>query len=308
MIAYSEGMLFGIALGDALGRPVEFMTLDAIKARYGREGIQDLPDPALYTDDTEMTICLTEALLAVDQSASLDEKISTIARHFVLWSHTDGSGRARGLASLKGTERFESGLPWSESGLLDGKGCGSVMRVAPIGYLYQDHLEQLQAMAAAQSQITHNDPSAIASSVAGAYLIHLARSPLAPSRYLAALSEFVSGMSDELEQVLRRVGHVISWGSQEKALTHIGEGWIGTEAVGLALYCVMKYPDDVVSCMRRAANITGDSDSIASIAGGILGARLGIDSFPSDWVKAVENSPYLHQLAHRLESLRLTIQ
>ena len=60
----AHGLLFGLALGDALGWPVEFESWDAIRARYGRDGIQHPPDPAIYTDDTQMTIALTEGLLA----------------------------------------------------------------------------------------------------------------------------------------------------------------------------------------------------------------------------------------------------
>ena len=77
-----------------------------------------------------------------------------------------------------------------------------------------------------------------------------------------------------------RVGHVLGWGDEVAALRHIGEGWIGEEAVALALYCILRYPDSYVDCVRRGANTDGDSDSIACIAGGIMGARLGLGSHP----------------------------
>ena len=57
------GMMFGLAVGDALGRPTEFMSLENIQSKYGPEGIQDLPEQALYTDDTQMTIAIAEALI-----------------------------------------------------------------------------------------------------------------------------------------------------------------------------------------------------------------------------------------------------
>ena len=59
----AKGILFGLAIGDALGYPTEFMTLGAIKARYGPQGIFDLPEPALFSDDTQMTLAVTEALV-----------------------------------------------------------------------------------------------------------------------------------------------------------------------------------------------------------------------------------------------------
>ena len=56
-------ILFGLALGDALGAPVEFLTLPQIYAAYGARGIQEPPTPALYTDDTQMSLALAQGLL-----------------------------------------------------------------------------------------------------------------------------------------------------------------------------------------------------------------------------------------------------
>ncbi|MBU4234417.1 MAG: ADP-ribosylglycohydrolase family protein, partial [Proteobacteria bacterium] len=58
------GMMYGLALGDTLGSPVEFWELKGIRERYGPDGIQELPAPALFTDDTQMTLAVAEALIA----------------------------------------------------------------------------------------------------------------------------------------------------------------------------------------------------------------------------------------------------
>ena len=100
------------------------------------------------------------------------------------------------------------------------------------------------------------------------------------------------------------VGHVLGWGSEEAALTHIGEGWVAEEAVALALYCVLRYPDDYVAIVRRGANSSGDSDSIACIAGGISGALLGLDAIQTDWRQLCENHDYLIDVADRLAAKR----
>jgi ADP-ribosylglycohydrolase len=68
----------------------------------------------------------------------------------------------------------------------------------------------------------------------------------------------------------------------------------------MALYCVQRHPADYVAAVRLAANISGDSDSVASIAGGILGARLGTRGIPAEWVARLENREYLTGLADRL--------
>lgn len=58
----ARGVLYGLAVGDALGRPTEFLTLDRIKKVYGEAGIRHLPEPAMYTDDTQMSLAVAEAL------------------------------------------------------------------------------------------------------------------------------------------------------------------------------------------------------------------------------------------------------
>jgi len=72
--------------------------------------------------------------------------------------------------------------------------------------------------------------------------------------------------------------------------------------VALALYCFLHYPDSYEKTIIRGANTNGDSDSIACIAGAISGAYLGEDAIPEPWVKQIEKSAYLDDLAHRLSS------
>jgi ADP-ribosylglycohydrolase len=115
-------------------------------------------------------------------------------------------------------------------------------------------------------------------------------------------------MADDFDQAMVRLTHVIGWTNEEHALEHIGEGWVGEEALALALYCVWRYPDDYAACVRRAANTNGDSDSIACIAGGLLGARLGIGAIPPDWVTRIEASAEIGQLADALADKRTVIK
>ena len=79
-------------------------------------------------------------------------------------------------------------------------------------------------------------------------------------------------------------------------------GWVGEEAVALALYCFLRYPNSYSKTVIRAANTNGDSDSIACIAGAISGAYLGIDAIPAHWVRRIEISDYLADHAKRLEA------
>ena len=99
-----------------------------------------------------------------------------------------------------------------------------------------------------------------------------------------------------------KIDECLDWPDEEKALNYLGEGWIGEEAVALALYCFLRYPEDFKKTVLRGANTNGDSDSVACIAGGISVTYLGIDAIPPQWVKHIEKSGYLSDLAHRLSA------
>jgi len=295
-----QAILFGLALGDALGWPTEFLKLSGIKQKYGANGIQEPPNPAIYTDDTQMTIALTEGLLEAGLDAPIDAQMKAIGKHFLQWKHSPENNRAPGTTVMTGLQRYENGTPWREAGLEHSKGCGSAMRVATIGYLYQQDEARLYEVAQASGLITHRHPAAIAASIAGAYLISLVLNGAHDHDYLRKVMTFCDGLSDEFDAAILRVGHVLGWSNEEAALTHIGEGWTGEEAIALALYCVLRYPDDYVACVRRAANTNGDSDSIASIAGGIMGARLGLEAIPAAWIERCENRDDLITLGERM--------
>ncbi|MGQ9909293.1 MAG: ADP-ribosylglycohydrolase family protein [Candidatus Flexifilum sp.] len=304
----AEAMLFGLALGDALGHPTEFLDLASIINRYGARGIEEPPDPALYTDDTQMTVALIEGLLSAGIDSDLDARMDAIARSFVRWLNSPENNRAPGMTCMRAVSRLDLGISWRESGQNDSKDCGSAVRVAGIGYLYQDNPEALIETARTSSLITHGHPCAAAASVAAAYAIKLALDDTPVGMMIPRIAEVTAEISDEFVQALRRVGHVGGWADEIAAMRHIGQGRTAEEAVALALYCVLRYPDDYTACVRRAANYEGNSDSIACIAGGIMGARLGLDAIPSDWRARCEHADRLQRLAQQMATARTAVR
>ncbi|MFC1850884.1 ADP-ribosylglycohydrolase family protein [candidate division CSSED10-310 bacterium] len=301
-----KGMLFGLAIGDSMGRPTEFMTLAEIKQKYGPSGIQELPDPALYTDDTQMTIAIAEALVKADP---LD--VETIMHHvqaeFITWYHSPENNRAPGTTCLQGVENIEKGTPWNQSGIADSMGCGSAMRVAPVGYIFQHDPEMLRTVAHATGICTHGHRGADAACIGAAWLIKCALDHIPIDQFIPSVLEFTKGISPEFTQSIQKVKECLTWDDEEQALEYLGEGWIGPEAVALALYCFLRYPDDYKKAILRGANTNGDSDSIACIAGGISGAYLGIDAISHAWTSKIEKSKYLGELAKRLATVEKSI-
>jgi ADP-ribosylglycohydrolase len=301
-------MLYGLALGDALGWPLEFLSLAEIKARYGPQGLRELPEPAHYTDDTQMSIAIAEAL-AARGDADLDGLMEAVVANFIAWKNSPENNRAPGITCMRAVKALEAGVPWYESGISYSKGCGSAMRVAPVGYFYQHHPDRLRSAAIASGSATHTHRAAEAACLAAALLVKLALDGVHPAHYLEALEEYeLAGISDEFDNALHRTAHTLDFTNEEDAMRTIGEGWTGDEAVALALYCVVRYPDDYVGAICRAANSEGDSDSVACITGSILGARLGVEALPAQWIARVENSEQLADLAGRLAAKKLALK
>jgi len=297
------GMIYGLALGDALGAPVEFWDLKGIQERYGTCGIQELPTPALFTDDTQMTLAVAEALIAAGHE-DLGAIMAALSREFVAWLHSPENDRAPGGSCLYGARQLEAGIPWWRSGKPNSKGCGAAMRVAPIGYLYQHDLPKLRRVAAASALTTHHHPTAQLAAVAAAFLVKLILDRLPPEDLLPALELETHSHSQDFDQALMRMEEALEMASPAAALNHIGEGWVAEEAVTMAFYCFLKNPDDFLRTIRMGANSEGDSDSIACIAGGLSGAYLGIQALPAAWVTRLEKSEYLEDVAQRLAAVK----
>ncbi|MEA1876979.1 MAG: ADP-ribosylglycohydrolase family protein [Bacteroidota bacterium] len=295
----AKGLIYGLAIGDALGLPTEFLALDSIKAKYGKKGIQDLPDPALFTDDTQMSIAIAEAMIRSGEK-DIEEIMVAVKEEFIKWLHSPENNRVPGRTCLMGVKNMENGMPWSQSGIARSKGCGSAMRTAPIGYLYQHDPEKLREVAHATGICTHGHPTADAACIGAAYLVKLALDDIQPNEMISLLLSFTNGISEEFDEAILKINKCLDWDDEEKALTYLGEGWVGEEAVALALYCFLKYPHDYEKVVIRGANTNGDSDSIACIGGTISGAYLGINAIPDNWVKSIEKSEYLGNLATRL--------
>jgi ADP-ribosylglycohydrolase len=300
----ARAVIYGLALGDALGWPVEFFARSHIRAKYGRAGITVPPDPALYTDDTQMSTAMAEALVESGEK-DIDTFMTSLANKFVAWKNDPITAtRAPGTTCIRGVNALELGAPWNEAGVKDSKGCGACMRVAPIGYFYQHDVSSLSNIARSQAWLTHRHPTSDAASVGAAYLVKLALDGAEPQVFPDRLLSFVGGQSDEFEEAIKRVIEVRDWPDAEAALDHIGRtrggGWIAEEAVAMALYCVLKHPDNYTAAVILGANIDGDSDTVACITGGILGARLGLAALPQNWLTRLENRDYLGHLADRL--------
>ncbi|MBH8574169.1 ADP-ribosylglycohydrolase family protein [Nostocaceae cyanobacterium CENA369] len=319
----ASGCLFGLAFGDALGAVTEFLTVDEIRRRFPPNGPQEpLGNPALVTDDTQMTLSVGQALVAALSSNLTVASLEPALRHaFVEWLRSPQNNRAPGMTCLRACENLEAGIPWQQATRPNSKGCGANMRVAPVGLLALDETTRA-AVAQFQAALTHGHPTALAASdLTAAAIADLVKGGDAlglPSRlytyaasqrlvyhgdwlgslwkrpYTNTPEEFISRGWDECLAVLDRLNAaLVNPNRDADPCLATGEGWIAEEALATGLLCFLLFPNEPQAALRRAALTAGDSDSIACLTGAFAGAYLGMAAWPEDWVIRIEYRDHL---------------
>lgn len=288
-----RGYLYGSACADALGRPVEQLYIEQIKEKYGEKGILELPSGSLWTDDTQLMLVLARGLLR-GAELELSGLMDILAEELIRW--LDEPDLGAGATSKGAALRLKAGIEWNNSGIAS-KTCGSLMRVGILGFMYQNDSEKLLRAASISGKITHTHPTADAASIAGAFAVKLAFDGTEPGDMLEPLLKVTEGISKEFTEALT-ASYKLAYGSleDEEALRKIGQGWYAEETFAMAYFCMLRYPENYKKAIQTAVNITGDSDSIGSVAGGILGARLGIDAVPATWINALKGKQELEAM------------
>jgi ADP-ribosylglycohydrolase len=328
-------VLLGGAVGDALGAPVEFMSLEAIHGQFGPGGIRDLYSeyghPGEITDDTQMSLFTAEGLLrghVRERLGGSGTLTGAVAHAYQRWLITQGvrrrgnptgmdgwlithpalfSVRAPGntcISALTARETLDDLGPVRNQS----KGCGGVMRVAPIG-LYAAALGlppgRAFALGREASALTHGHPTG---QLPGAALAMILCETVQGRDLPGAIQDAKAllGQQPAHEETLAAItaAETLAAGSMPvpEALVRLGQGWIAEEALGIALYCALR-AENLEEGVIMAANITGDSDSTAAIAGNLLGASLGVHEIPDRWLEKLELKQAILEMADDLATL-----
>ena len=283
-------------IGDALGAPVEFLSWPEIERRFGPGGIRAFA--AAYgglgriTDDTQMTLFTAEGLIRA-QHRLADRGIADVPaalhRAYLRWLFTQvgdsgevpwdaevgrditgwladqkflHSRRAPGTTCVGALLSGKMGTP--EKPINDSKGCGGVMRVAPIGLASEAPFD-LGCRAAA---ITHGHSSGWIA--AGAFALIISEILDGWSIRDAVRSGISSCQSvtdgGEVVDALRAALQMVEEGERPtpERVETLGGGWVAEEALAISVYCVLATADPA-EAMALAVNHSGDSDSTGSI-------------------------------------------
>jgi len=313
LISKYQGCLLGLAIGDALGAPVEFLRLQEIKKRYGKDGIADFHGwrgfkPGSYTDDTQMSLATAVGCIRGYQRWSdrgICHSASVVHRRYLDWlesQHDPDKRRGPGNTCLSALQSGKMGR--IEERINDSKGCGGVMRTAPVGLAFSS--DRAFQEGAEYAAITHGHPSGYltAGFLSGmiSYIIEGKTLAEAIDLCIGQLTRY-DGYSETLEKI--ELAQKLS-GSQklpEESIHAIGGGWVGEEALAISLYCSLKFSDNFERGTLVAVNHSGDSDSTGSITGAILGTLLGVELIPRPWVQKVEESGRITKIANDMFSI-----
>jgi ADP-ribosylglycohydrolase len=247
-----------------------------------------------------------------------------LRKRFVAWAHSPDNNRAPGNTCLHACAGLDQGQPWQRATVAGSKGCGANMRVTPVGLLAGVDDETLANLAQFQAAMTHGHPTALAAAELTAYAVAvLARGDVSLAEVPGLLhdrcraqrtvyrggwlddlwqrpgastpEEFIARGWDECRAVLHRLEVALlvpDRGGDPCEAT--GAGWVAEEALATALLCALLFEHDPVGALGRAAATSGDSDSIAALAGAFLGAAHGMSIWPAEWADRIE---YANQLA-----------
>ena len=348
-----RGCMAGGAAGDALGYAVEFWREKQIFDTYGPEGITEYETDsrsgkALISDDTQMTLFTANGLL-VGATRGRMRGIAGPPREYVKSAYYDWLKTQQStMREVNRHERYteEGGVSW----LLDvpelysrrapgntcldaltakndnrkdyirnpannSKGCGGIMRVAPLALLYRPGenysggLRELDLEGAQLAAITHGHSLGYMPAAAVTHIISRILTDENPD-----LKEIVLDARDMMEQLfagdrhleeLIRIMNLAVELSENAAddlenIHALGEGWVAEETLGISLYCALRYKDDFSAGIIASVNHKGDSDSTGAVTGNILGALLGYSAMEEKWKENLELKDVILEMADDL--------
>jgi ADP-ribosylglycohydrolase len=299
-----EGMLLGIAIGDALGNTTESMTPEQRKQELGL--ITDyLPNRhahnkkiGLPSDDTQLAF---DTLGVILDKGKLD--MEELAKVF-------SSHRIFGIGNIvKGFLRNykDYGEPWYLSGVIDGAGNGALMRIAPVLISsLPNQTENLWADTVLATMLTHNSPLAIGSSVAFMNMLRefvsLKGKPNSGA-LIKGFTDILETFTGDTECNIRNakikskfsnyapifIKQAVEFGHEnsmtvEQFSEYFGSGAYVLETDTMLLYILSKYLTDPKEAIIQAVNYSKDNDTVASIVGAAMGALYGKEAFKKTWI------------------------
>lgn len=293
------GCLLGLACGDALGGPVEFVSRQEIAETFPA-GLRDFVGggwqslrPGEVTDDTAMALDLARSLV---ETGILD--LDDIARRWVAWNQS--GPKDIGNTTRVALDLIAAGTPWDEAGertievrgVNASAGNGTVMRCAPVALRYRTYAEMIVQASIDTARITHADP----------------RCTWGAATVNQAIAHLLDGGSKEtlIETALHGIQNnavieaVVM--APDLAPEDVNAGGYVLSTISAAFWCLFAC-DTLEETIVAAVALGDDTDTTAAVAGALAGALYGRPAIPGRWLDVLEPRAELEALAERLLTL-----
>jgi poly(ADP-ribose) glycohydrolase ARH3 len=296
------GCLLGLAVGDALGAPYEGLTHTDIFWQFGSpDNLVTNPsgETLYYTDDTEMMIGVAETLV---ECGRIEE--DRLCRVFAANYHPErgyGQGARRIIEAMaKGKDHRTLAATIFPGGSF---GNGAAMRVAPVGLLFAEQPEELWEQARLSALPTHTHPLGIE----GAQILAVAVSWALRATAFSRKELWRELLSRATTEEFRWHLEVASKLKPGDSLASLGSTLHAHRSVVTAIACFAFSPGDFERVMSRAIGLGDDTDTVAAMAGALVGAFAGVTAIPAELLAKLEDGPakgrsHIAELATKLEA------
>jgi ADP-ribosylglycohydrolase len=308
---FCKDILFGVAVGDAIGVPVEFKSREEISKKPVTDmigfGTYDQL-PGTWSDDSSLTFCLAESL-------TNGYDIHDIANNFVRW-RCDNYWTARGevfdvgITTQQAIERIVRGVQPNLAGGFDSwsNGNGSLMRILPLlVYIMDLPIAERFVITKDVSSITHGH---VRSAIACFYYLEFARKLLTGNDLYTIYHEVKAEVAAFLDTTtisrdeIKLFDRLLAGNIYDAPESEINSSGYVLHTLEASIWCLLT-TTTYTEAVLKAVNLGLDTDTTGAVTGGLAGLHYGFEKIPEDWVLKLARKKDIDDLADRLAKLLL---
>ncbi len=301
-----KSALFSLAIGDALGVPVEFKSRSYLKAKPLTKmigyGTHDQP-PGTFSDDASLTFCLAEAL-------TTGYDLKKIADLFIAWMYEGywtpwGEVFDKGIATTQAIGKLKLGMrPDLAGGMGDfDNGNGSLMRILPLVFYLQDKpIQERFRITKEVSSLTHAHIRSVLACFYYLEFVRLIGKGESKVEIYARLQQeiplFLETLSIKPSEI-SRFDRLLKGNIIELPEDQIQSSGYVVHTLEASIWCLLtteNYKDAVL----KAVNLGEDTDTTGAVTGGLAGLLYGYDAIPSEWIDVLARRNDLEDLCNQL--------
>jgi ADP-ribosylglycohydrolase len=313
MLKRFKGCLIGLAIGDALGAPVEFLDSEKIREQYGEQGIKDFDawngfKPGMYTDDTQLSLATARGCIRAHVNLMREGEARSqefIHKSYLEWLESLKDPlhiRHPGYTCMHVLQSEEKGS--IENAVNESIEVSGLLRTAPVGLAFPPGMAFREA--SDYASLTHGHPSAYyAAGFFAEIIAQIMEEKSLQDAVELSIEQLVAfdDHQDLLQHLEVALELFISQTPLEESLPQLGKGITAPEVLALGVFCALKYVFEFAEGVIAAVNHSGISTSSGLVTGAILGTLLALEGIPKNWISGLENSQEIIEIAEDMHKV-----